>query len=87
MRQYNRRAPRFQRDVQSPSTVSSSAIASTVDRIRGSSGGRNRTSGARRSEASSAVVPEPTGIEVVGDQACDVLVVTDADGTRTEVAG
>jgi eukaryotic-like serine/threonine-protein kinase len=39
------------------------------------------------SAASSAVVPAPTGIEVVGDQACDVLVVTDADGTRTEVAG
>ena len=39
------------------------------------------------SVASSAVVPEPTGIEVVGDQACDVLVVTGADGTRTEVAG
>jgi eukaryotic-like serine/threonine-protein kinase len=39
------------------------------------------------SVASSAVVPSPTGIEVVGDQACDVLVVTDADGTRTEVAG
>ena len=39
------------------------------------------------SVASSAVVPEPTGIEVVGDQACDVLVVTGADGTRTEVTG
>ena len=39
------------------------------------------------SVGSSAVVPEPTGIEVVGDRACDVLVVTGADGTRTEVAG
>jgi tRNA A-37 threonylcarbamoyl transferase component Bud32 len=39
------------------------------------------------SVASSAVVAEPTGIEVVGDQACDVLVVTGADGTRTEVTG
>ena len=39
------------------------------------------------SAASSAVVAEPTGIEVVGDQACDVLVVTGADGTRTEVTG
>jgi hypothetical protein len=43
--------------------------------------------GAEVSVGSSAVVAGPTGIEVVGGAACDVLVVTAADGTRTEVAG
>jgi hypothetical protein len=39
------------------------------------------------SVGAAAVVVEPDGIEVAGDDDCDVLVVSGADGTRTEVPG